>query len=152
MPEAKFQTIFNKWARNVSDETFAAELKIARGPTLYWSQVQEHQETALWVAKHKRLSYKIADVGLAKKPFDSFVLVSVPAYIVVHFPERGNREFFMIDIDVWLALRNGPFKQKYPGLTRDMCRNLGLTRRFGADYIAHPLYEAEMNRLAARYK
>ena len=54
------------------------------------------------MAKHDRIIYKIPDLGL-QNPFDSLMLVKVPAYVVILFVRR--RTFVIIDIDKWLSAK-----------------------------------------------
>ena len=78
----------------------AFELKATDGPSLPFSAVQEHQETALYAVKHGNFTFKIPDLG-SQNPFDCFMFVMQPAYIAImfHAKHRGQREFFLIDID-----------------------------------------------------
>ena len=100
--EKDFQTDFNKWCKHVFRETAVFELKVA-DTSLPFSDVQEHQENALYNAHHGHIVFKIPDSGY-QNPFDSLMMVRVPAYIVVmfHAKHRGQKEFFMIGIDEWL--------------------------------------------------
>ena len=121
MTEAQFQTRFNKWVRYRYDgPTAAFELKVTKGSSLPFSAVQPHQVSALNLAKHKQLPYKIADVGRLQKPFDCFVLKGVPAYIVVLYNcndrQKKNTElvFYMIDIDAWLSIQTKIGRKSLP--------------------------------------
>jgi hypothetical protein len=49
------------------------------------------------------LVYKISDSGIGQKPFDTFKLEGVPAFVVVMFYKRGQKDFFMIDIDAFMT-------------------------------------------------
>lgn len=101
--EKDFQNAFNRWLKHIFYKTGAFELKATPGTSLPFSAVQDHQETALYAAKHGNLTFKIPDLG-NQNPFDCFMLVMVPAYVVVMFrsKERGQRDFYLIDIDAWL--------------------------------------------------
>lgn len=57
---------------------------------------------ALYAAKHNRLAHKIADDSVGFKPFDCFHLREVPSFVVVSFWSRGEKKFYMIDIDDWM--------------------------------------------------
>lgn len=103
MLEKDFQTRFTRWAKHNTKTSTAFELKLEKGTSMPFSAVMDHQLTALHVAKHGVMSYKIADVGYDQKPFDCFVLVNIPSYVVIMFYKRGQKEFFMIDIDTWLT-------------------------------------------------
>ena len=102
MKEKDFQTTFNKWVKYNIKYSSAFELKLTKTPSLPFSSVVEHQVNALLLSKHKRIVYKIPDDSMGQKPFDSFVLANVPSYIVVMFYKRGQKIFYLIDIDVWI--------------------------------------------------
>lgn len=102
--EKDFQTDFNKWLKHIHYKTGAFELKIADGNSLSFSAVTPHQQDALYATKHGNLVYKIPDDGMAQRPFDCFMMVMVPAFVVVmfHAKQPDQKEFFMIDIDRWI--------------------------------------------------
>lgn len=100
--EAKFQSTFNHYAKNILKQTAAFELKQCDA-SLAFSQVADHQINALLAAKTSVLVYKIPDVGY-QNPFDSFSLHCVPAYIVVLF--NDSRVFYGIPIDVFIQARD----------------------------------------------
>lgn len=135
MNEAKFQTEFNRWARNQSRESFVAELKITHTDYLSFSAVREHQERALRIAKNHALAYKIADVGMAQKPFDCFVAVGSPAYLVIMYYQRGVKDFYMIDIDVWLKEKKSSTRRS---LTQERAAEIGLQYQLGNSQQFHP--------------
>lgn len=100
MKESGFQTKFTKWLKYGTDTpTGAFELKLAKGPSMPFNAVLSHQIAALQIAKHSRLAYKIADDSQGSKPFDCFLLQKTGAWVVIQFWERGEKEFFMIDVD-----------------------------------------------------
>ena len=101
--ERNFQTEFNKWLKAIHYKTGAFELKVSDGSSLPFDHVQDHQETALYAAKHGNFVYKIPDLG-NQNPFDCLMLVHVPSWVVVmyHHKDFGQREFYMIDIDMWM--------------------------------------------------
>ena len=96
--EAKYQSLFNSWLKANNFPTGAFELKQTQGKSLPFSDVKPHQLRALRIAKHGTFAYKISDFDMAWKPFDSFCLTTVPAYIVVFFKRNG----YMIDVDDFL--------------------------------------------------
>lgn len=95
--EAKFNSWFNKWVKNVYKKTAAFELKQTQTNSLPFSALAEHQKQALYAVKHSTFVHKIIDAGF-QNPFDSFSLSEVPAFIVVKYPDF----WCMIDIDVWI--------------------------------------------------
>lgn len=101
--ESKFQTEFNTWLRHYWSTPAVFELKIVQaGRSLSCSQLQDHQISSLKKAKHTGLIYKIPDVGRLRKPFDSFYLRNIDAYLVIQFHKRGVKHFYMVDIDTLL--------------------------------------------------
>lgn len=63
--------------------------------------VKPHQINALKVAKHGKLAYKIPDVGIEQKPFDCIFLTGLPAYVLIMFYKKGEKKFYIIDVDVY---------------------------------------------------
>jgi penicillin-binding protein-related factor A (putative recombinase) len=106
MREKDFQTRFNSWLTNRFVGSGAFELKLTHEKSLPFSAVQEHQIHALNMAKYKSLVYKISDSGIGTKPFDCFKLENVPAYVVVMYYKRGQKDFYMIDIDAFMTEMN----------------------------------------------
>jgi hypothetical protein len=102
--EKNFQTEFTKWARNRYEGTAAFELKLARGPSLPFSALEEHQKNALLGVKNAQIGFKIPDLGV-QNPFDFFTLCRAPAYVVVQFLTSESsshpKDFYLIDIDAW---------------------------------------------------
>lgn len=94
--EAAFNTLFNKWLKNVYKKTGAFELKQTQTNSLPFNAVVDHQEQALMNAKWGVLVYKIPDAGY-QNPFDCFVLSGVPAYVVIKYPNV----VCVIDIDMF---------------------------------------------------
>ncbi len=102
MRESDFQTKFNLWVKYNIKTSSAFELKLTKEKSLAFSAVMPHQLLNLSLAKNGSLAYKIEDGNYAPKPFDSFILVNVPAYVVVMFYHRGQKTFYMIDVDVFI--------------------------------------------------
>lgn len=120
MVEKDFQRKFSKWIKYQHFSTTAFELKLTKGGRLPFSAVQDHQVRNLLSAKHGKLSYKIPDAGYDLKPFDCFVIQGAQSYVVVMFYERGEKEFYMIDIDDFVLWRDTAQKHtKLRSLTRD---------------------------------
>lgn len=119
MKEKDFQTSFNHWCRRYWNNTAVFELKFARGKSLPFDALAEHQENALYASKHNKVIHKIPDAGY-QNPFDSFVLVGVEAYVVVAFENIKN--FYLIDIDQWQNIRE---EAERKSLTEDMAKENG---------------------------
>lgn len=123
MLEKDFQTKFTRWLKSGSNiPTGAFELKLSKGISLPFNAVQDHQIAALKIAKHGRLAFKIPDDSRGTKPMDCFLLAGTDAWVVVMFWERGQKEFFLIDVDAFVAERDS---SKRKSLTSDRARGIG---------------------------
>jgi len=122
--EKDFQVTFNKWAKSLYRRTAAFELKISKTGSLPFKSVVEHQENALYLAKHHSVMFKIPDAGY-QNPFDAFMLAEVPAWVVIMFnTERSkNRStFIMIDIDMWMREKKHCDRKS---ITEERAREIG---------------------------
>jgi len=105
--EKDFQLKFTRWAKANIQETCAVELKLAKGVSLPFNSVADHQIINLLSAHRRTLVFKIPDVGYDLKPFDCFVLAQVKAYIAILFHvKRGDNEFYMIPIEDFVRFRD----------------------------------------------
>lgn len=102
MLEKDFQIKFNRWAAHHLKENAVFELKLEKGKSLAFNRLEEHQRNALFLSKHEKIIFKIPDAGY-QNPFDSFMMAEVNAYVVVMFYQRGQKKFYMIPIDEWIA-------------------------------------------------
>jgi penicillin-binding protein-related factor A (putative recombinase) len=105
MREKNFQVLFNKFLINRFQGSGAFELKLSKTNSLPFDSVKEHQLHALNMAKYKSLVFKIPDLGL-QNPCDVLKLENVPAYVVVMYYKRGQKDFYMIDIDAFMTEMN----------------------------------------------
>jgi len=122
MLERDFQTQFNRWLKYRWNTTGAFELKLVKGTSIPFTAIREHQLQNLHNTKHSHLIYKIPDAGFSQKPYDCVAFYGAAAYIVVMFYERGNKEFFMIDIDDWNTAVSNSQKKSF---TEDEVRQFG---------------------------
>jgi len=107
--EAQFQTKFCRWAKYNIKKSTAFELKLSKGNRLPFANIAEHQFQNLLSVKRSSLTYKISDASYGLKPFDCFTLVKADAFLVVMFYTRGEKEFYMIDIEQLIS-----FMEKHP--------------------------------------
>jgi hypothetical protein len=121
--EKDFQQRFNLWCMHNIDCSSAFELKITKGTSLPFAALAPHQKENLLAARHRKLIWKIPDLG-ATNPFDSFCLCESAAYVVVQFYFRGQKEFFLIDIDKWVDEEKTSERKS---LTEDRARAIGKT-------------------------
>jgi hypothetical protein len=110
MNEAEFQTFFTKWSKYqypqfTHNNVGVFELKVVDGNSLAKKKVQDNQIHALYIANTQSMSYKIPDAGIAQKPFDSFMVANVPAYVVCLYNRkaRDERAFCLIPISFFLS-------------------------------------------------
>jgi len=124
MVEADFQVKFTRWAKYNIKTSCAFELKIAKEKSLPFSAIQPHQIEALSIAKHSTLIHKISDGGYQQTPFDCFTLSGSEAYVVIMFYKRGQKEFYMIDIDVFISEMNTSIRKS---ITAERAKQIGTT-------------------------
>ena len=117
MLEKTYQTTFLKWLKHTQNSTAVYELKVARNGSLPFTAVKEHQRNALLVAKTGKLAYKIPDDSRGYKPWDCFILVRVPANVVIFF----DKNFYIIDIEDFLKIEKESVRKS---LTEEMLRGL----------------------------
>jgi penicillin-binding protein-related factor A (putative recombinase) len=90
-----------KWLKNVYQKTGAYELKVVeKGKALPFSALAPHQKSKLQQVKHSTFEFKIPDLG-NQNPFDCFMFVKEPAWVVVMFHKERQNEFYMCSIDSW---------------------------------------------------
>lgn len=125
--EKNFQTDFGKWAIHKLQHTCAYELKAAKGNSLPFSSIKEHQISNLLYARHGLLHHKIPDLG-NQNPFDGFILYKTPAYVGIMFnTESQRRVFYLIDIE---ALVTEIKTSKRKSITEDRAREIGARHVF----------------------
>jgi hypothetical protein len=90
-------TVFRKWCENTYKKTAVFEIKYAKGDSLSFSAVKEHQMSNLLYVRHGTFVYKIPDMG-EKAPFDILCLTELPSYIVIKYPKGVA----IIPIDVFV--------------------------------------------------
>ena len=99
------------------------ELKFTHDNSLPFKAVMDHQLAGLYVAKHGRLPYKIADVGIARKPFDGFMVSGAISMIGIMYYSKGEKSFVMIDIDVFMKEKE---ESKRKSLTKERAKEIGV--------------------------
>ena len=122
MKEANFQTEFK--AKNKICGVF--ELKLAKGTSLSFSSIKEHQKQALLdISSDTGLYHKIADAPFFEdpkkrmrftkpKPFDSFLLKDISAYIVVMFyTPRKKKNVIYIDIERFIRMEEETTRRSF---------------------------------------
>ena len=125
MLEKDFQTKFNKWLKYNWNMTSAFELKMVKGKSMPFNAVKEHQIIALRLVGSK-LVYKIADDSRGTKPFDCFMLVNSPGYIVIMFYKRGQKEFIIIEISNFIKeMKTSKRKSLTEKRAKEICYKIG---------------------------
>lgn len=128
--EKNFQTLFNRWAKHFINFTSAFELKISKGKSLPYKNLEEHQLNTLYYAKHNKVIYKIPDAGFTN-PFDSFVLYKTLAFVVVMFHAKQDF-FYMIDIDDWINQRENSDRKS---ITIEEAKEIGIECSLKYGYV-----------------
>lgn len=116
MKEANMQTFWGKHLKlHPPKESEVHELKFSKTGRIAFKAVPDHQIKALLEAKHGCLYHKITDQTWGynpkhrfthQKPFDSFCVVKVKAYVVMWFyVPRTKKKFIKMDIDRFLQVR-----------------------------------------------
>lgn len=105
--EKDFQSLFTKYVKggnSIFQNTTAFELKCAKGNSLPFGRLEQHQEVALKRVKHEKLYHKISDLGAmgGYLPFDCFQIVNGNAYVVIlYYTPRMEKTVYVIDVDVF---------------------------------------------------
>lgn len=119
--EAKFTVLFRHWLKAHWSETAVFELKQTTGLSIRFDAVEEHQIEALLAAKHSELIYKAPDDSRGVKPFDLFMVVEVPAYIVIRYPTA----FVIIDVDDFVEEKENNARQSlFLSRALEVCSNV----------------------------
>lgn len=126
MKEKDFQMRFTRWLNYRFKGCGAFELKICHEKSLPFSAVADHQVAALLAVKNSGLCYKIPDDSRGTKPFDCFRL-QAPAFVVVMFYQRGCDQFYLIDVDQWVAENQ---KSQRRSLTEERASMIATIERF----------------------
>lgn len=121
MKEKDFQTRFGKWLRYVYKKTGAYELKLTKTDSIAFNRLEEHQKQALLSAKHSCQYFKIPDMQFGCLPYDCYMLCNQPAYVVIMYYVRGQKKFYMLDIDVWVTEEE---TSKRKSLTLSRCQEI----------------------------
>jgi len=104
--------------------TAAFELKFIKGTrALPFSAVKAHQIRGLKLAQ-KKLIYKISDADMvSQKPFDSFLMQFVPAFVVIMWwlPYKPKK-FYLIPVDMFVKETK---QSKRKSLTQQRASEIG---------------------------
>lgn len=133
MTEKDMQTIFGKHLQKHPPRVSEVyELKICKGTSLAFDSVQAHQIEGLSKAQNDSLFHKIADQPWGgndkfrftiKKPFDCFVLVKSPAFVIIWFYKpRKPKIFIKIPILAFVKMKNEADRKS---ITEQMAKEIG---------------------------
>lgn len=118
MREKDLQSLFTKYHKEIIDklesllwherlESFAFELKIAKGKSLPFDHVEEHQIKALSdVQNNKGVYHKISDHARGmgtQSPFDCLFIRGYSFIVVGWYVPRQRKEFHFIGIQDWIT-------------------------------------------------
>ncbi len=129
--EAQMQGYITKRIRkgDLKLESGAYELKLVRKGGLQFSKVSEHQEMALYGAKHGIMSHKLSDSALGFLPCDMLVVSRGKGELVVCFNE--SERIYFLDIDCWLKFKEGKLRGSM--LEKEICQKAKLTLQIGKE-------------------
>ena len=88
-----------KWARRVKSS--ACELKYSQGPPIPFTAVKPHQVQGLMDVKYDVKTWKLSDIDIRQKPFDSLVLTGMNAYVILGY-HPNKHSAYLIDVDDWV--------------------------------------------------
>ena len=107
--EAKFHSKLMRWLKYNLDKfpkSFLIESKVVRpgSKSFPFSELSEKEERLLLLAKHKAILQTHSDYSQLGTNCDASC-ISGGGFIFLHWVERGNKEFFVIDIDDFIKAR-----------------------------------------------
>jgi len=82
--ERNRQIILNQYLRESKMRGYF-ELKIAKGNTFNFSDMEENQYEGLQATEHDGLVWKLSDDDRRKKPCDTLSIPEMPSYLVIQF-------------------------------------------------------------------
>jgi penicillin-binding protein-related factor A (putative recombinase) len=82
--------LYPKFSRYISTnwdhhKSAVFELKLCKGTSFNKHEIAEHQIRALKMAKGNGVYHKISDQSIGQKPFDSFIVKGIDAFLVICF-------------------------------------------------------------------
>ncbi len=104
-PEAKWQTIWNQYIREMREKGTPIygffELKQTTKNSLPFSRIEIHQYDGLQATEKSGLAWKLSDEDRREKPCDSMSIPPLPSYIVIKFSDA----YYMIRIKEIVKIR-----------------------------------------------
>lgn len=101
--EAKWQTIFNQYLRQVGSNGYGYyELKQTRTDSIPFKNVKDHQIDSLLASHQNGLIWKWSDQDQREKPVDCGSFPPLQSYIVIKFPDG----FYVITIKDFIKERD----------------------------------------------
>lgn len=122
--EAKFHKELMKWLKYNTDKfpvSFLIETKVVRPgqKNFNYRELSEKERFLLLLAKHKRILTTNSDYDRLGTVCDGYCL-SGGAFVFLQWVEKGNKEFYVLDIDVIMS----EIKHKSKSLTKDKARQI----------------------------
>jgi hypothetical protein len=100
-PEARWQTIFNKYLREAKMFGFF-ELKQTDKKYFPLAKIEPHQYEGLQATEKSGLVWKLSDQDMRQKPCDTLCIPPLSSYIVIKFPYA----YYIIRIGEIVKLRD----------------------------------------------
>jgi len=82
--ERNRQIILNQYLRESHMRGFF-ELKVVKGSTFNFSDMEENQYEGLQATEHEGLVWKLSDEDRRRKPCDTLSIPPMPSYLVIQF-------------------------------------------------------------------
>lgn len=148
MKEKDFQTLFGRWVRFKRNyitkkygNSIAFELKLAKGKSIRFDALREHQERALIEVENDGHYHKINDMPFNstlkftnKKPFDCFLMSNSQSFVVVFFYKKGEsireRELILLRISEFIRIRKIYSEINKKSVSEKDLRKIGFIERF----------------------
>jgi len=121
--EAEFHTKLVKWLQynlRKFPASFIFETKVVRGNRFSFKELTEKEKRVLIRAKHKSVIQTHSDIARLGTLCDGGVY-SGGGYIFIKWIERGNKEFYAIDIDDFINFTN---KASHKSITKNEARKI----------------------------
>ena len=116
--EKSYYKSIGEYYERTANNTTVWEVKRTTKNSLPFSSLMDHQERYL-IKATERYSYKISDVGIAKKPFDGTTYIGAYAYVVIVF---GSLNVYEIPIHKFIREK---YTSKRKSLTEERAGQIG---------------------------
>lgn len=103
------------------DNNIVWEAKFTRTKRINFNSLANHQEASLLQAE-RYFAHKLADVGIALKPFDGFILYKASVFFIAIYFKPGEPEIYEIPIRDFLKEK---YTSKEKSLSKERAKEIG---------------------------